>query len=57
MIPGAVKSVEFVSVVSDREQHAEHFYTEYSGRPLKIVSSQTERLPPDAQPNRLIEAL
>lgn len=45
MIPGAVKSVEFVFVVSDREQHPEYFYEEYSGSPFKIVSSQTERLP------------
>jgi hypothetical protein len=45
MIPGAVKSVEFVFVVSDREQHREYFYAEYSGSPFKIVSSQTERLP------------
>jgi hypothetical protein len=43
MIPGAVKSVEFLSVVSGREQHPEYFYTEYSGSPLKILSSQTER--------------
>jgi hypothetical protein len=45
IIPGVVKSVEFVSVASDREQHPEYFYTEYSGSPLNVVSSQTERLP------------
>jgi hypothetical protein len=45
MIPGVVKSVEFVSVVYDGEQHLEYVYSEYSGSPLKVVSSQTERLP------------
>jgi hypothetical protein len=45
MIPGAVKSVEFVSVAYDGQQHLEYIYAEYSGRPLKVVSSQTERLP------------
>jgi hypothetical protein len=44
MIPGAVKSVEFVSVVYDGEQHLEYVYAEYSGSPLKLVSSQPERL-------------
>ena len=45
MIPGAVKSVEFVSVVYDGEHHPEYVYTEYRGSPLKIVSAQTETLP------------
>jgi hypothetical protein len=45
MIPGAVKSVEFVSVVHDGEQHLEYVYAEYSGSTLRVVSSQTERLP------------
>jgi hypothetical protein len=45
MIPGAVKSVEFVSAVDDGAQHLEYVYAEYSGSPLKTVSSQTERLP------------
>jgi hypothetical protein len=44
-IPGAVKSVEFVSVEYDGEQQPEYVYAEYSGSPLKVVSSQTERLP------------
>jgi hypothetical protein len=45
MISGEVKSVEFVSVVHDGEQHPEYVYAEYSGSPLKLVSSQTEILP------------
>jgi hypothetical protein len=45
MIPGGVKSVEFVSVIYDSEQHLEYAYAEYSGSPLKVVSSQTEGLP------------
>ncbi|HEY2469995.1 MAG TPA: cytochrome P460 family protein [Terracidiphilus sp.] len=45
MIPGAVKSVEFLSVVYDGEQHLEYVYAEYSGSPLRVLSSETERLP------------
>jgi hypothetical protein len=45
MIPSEVKSVEFVSVVYDGEQHLEYAYAEYSGSPLKVISSQTERFP------------
>jgi len=45
ILPKSIGEACIRFVVSDREQHPEYFYAEYSGSPFKIVSSRTERLP------------
>jgi hypothetical protein len=42
MIPGAVRTVEFASVVSDDHHRPEYVYEEYQGSPLTVVTSQRE---------------
>ena len=42
MIPGAVRSVEFASVITGDGQRPEYVYEKFEGNPLQAVTSQKE---------------
>ena len=45
MIPGAIRSVEFASVLSGDDHRPIYLYEEYQGSPLKVVTSQRQTIP------------
>ena len=45
MIPGAVRSVEFASVIAGDDHRPEYFYEKFEGNPLQAVTSQRETIP------------
>ena len=45
MIPGAVKSVEFASVIAAANRRTEYVYGRFEGNPLQLVASQKESSP------------
>lgn len=44
-IPGAVKSVEFVSVIAGADHRPEYVYERFEGNPLQFVTSQRGNIP------------
>jgi hypothetical protein len=45
MIPGAVRSVEYASVVTGADHRPEYVYEKFEGNPLQSVMSQRESIP------------